>query len=170
MDRNISLVVLIVLFAFLIYQIFRLVYNRYFRNYTKEINAFLIEKEMEFVEKWKPLDSEWEKSPFEKPANFKLSFVRLRVTGVNIEESRDDYMIIRAKKGEDLIEFWLEINTTILRKPQLTIRRSRNIRKNKKLAVKKQNGILNVFDKCPACGFEVNHEDNECPDCGLNFI
>jgi len=154
--------------AFLIYQQARLIYNRYFRTYKKEIREYMDKKGFEYVDSIYPNEKDWTKSPFSKPPKFKFSFVLNQINGTFVSWTNRNYLIITGQRKEKIQEFWLEIVTTYFQKPNLSYREGRSIKSNES-EINKGVNFVKVGEKCPACGFKLMTSDKICPDCGLNF-
>ena len=137
---------------------FVLHYNRYFRNYDKEINSYLSRNGLTFSRKHKPTNEDWENSPFEKPKLFSISIIT-----VNYESfSAKKYRIIDTFQNNKI---WLEITTTFFCKPKIIFKNE-----PKEVAPRTTKEIENqITDNCPACGYLTLESDLECPDCGLTL-
>lgn len=107
---------------------FILVYRRYFKSYNEEIISFLTSKNLCYDSSYNPSKLDWQKSPFQKPPDFKVGFSFIRINGVNIDWSKEKYKIIETIEGQ---MFWLEIETTYFKKPILNFRPSKKITKQK---------------------------------------
>ena len=157
-----------VFIAFFTYQQLRLINNRYIRSYKAEIDDYLKDKGLKFLDSSIPTIKDWSKSPFSKPSNFEVKFILLKLNGTFITWTKKNYLLIKAKKNETVNEFWLEIVTTYFKNSKMTFKAA-NKSLNKKPKKTEKVEFVNVGENCPACNFKISIKDAQCPDCGLNF-
>nr|WP_321451235.1 hypothetical protein [uncultured Carboxylicivirga sp.] len=154
------------LIAYVFYQVIKLMLNRYFRSYEKEIFNYLDKKGLNLTEICSPNNLDWKTSPFEKPSSFSMGFLIIRVFGFLTSWTKREYRLVHAisSKGKARL-YWLEIETSFFCKPELKFREGK-IRKEK---LKASKNVITSFDNCPACNYKLDEQDLICPDCGLNF-
>ena len=97
----------------------RILYYRHFKSYDKEIVDFLKTHNYEFIEKRKPNNEDWQKSPFKKPPVFEMSFPSIRINGLPVTWTGLRYKVITGSKQNKTKRIWLEIKTTYFKKPVL---------------------------------------------------
>jgi hypothetical protein len=158
----------VLLFLFITIHQLILIYNRYLRNYKKEIETFLNSDKYELVDTRNPNDKDWIKSPFQKPPKFGFSLLIVTMNGSIVTWTKTDYLVIIAQRDNKLREFWIQIKTSYFRKPNLVFKIGQTI-KDVDLKINKDIKIVTIKDKCPACGFKISELNDFCPDCGLNF-
>lgn len=151
---------------FLISEQVKLLYRRYLKSYTSEIENYLENQKLTLFEILYPRKEDWKISPFKKPSTFRFSFLVIEINGTMANWNEQKYRIIKTNEGESI---WLEVDTTYFKKPKLTFKVLKED-KNPKSENGFQNITINhVKENCPACGFKLYESDTECPDCGLNF-
>lgn len=138
--------------------IFVLNYNRYLRNYEKEINSYLSRHGLTFSKKYRPTNEDWKNSPFEKPKIFSISIITVNQELFSMEK----YRIIDTFQNNKI---WLEITTTFFCKPKLIFKNE-----PKEAEQRTIKEIENqITDNCPACGYIILENDLDCPACGLRL-
>ena len=148
------------------YQLIRLMYNRYFRTYDKEMFNYIGEKGLNLTEVCYPNNLDWKSSPFKKPSSFSFSLGIIEVFGITTSWTKREYRLIHAVSSKrELRLYWLEIETSFFCKPELQFKEGKV--SEEKLSARKN--VITSFDKCPACNYKLNEQDLICPDCGLNF-
>lgn len=151
----------ILIFALLITAHFKLVYRRFLKSYSFEIDKYLKEQGQNYETIYSPTKDDWICSPFKKPASFSFSFFSIGLLSWNDQK----YKIIETDKGKTI---WLEIATSYFQKPELTFKFGMKEKSTRKDCLQSKN-IVVVTDNCPACGYPLKGDIYECPDCRLNF-
>ncbi|MCU4174914.1 hypothetical protein [Carboxylicivirga sp. N1Y90] len=130
----------------------------------KEIFDFLKSKSLTLTEIRSPNKQDWKGSPFNKPKAFSVSLLSIKILGFEKSLNEKEYRLIHAvnRKNEERT-IWVEIDKTLFQKPKFIFKEDK-IRKGKK-----GKYVITKFENCPACNFELNKQDNICPDCGLHF-
>ncbi|MBS2211533.1 hypothetical protein KEM09_08980 [Carboxylicivirga mesophila] len=156
----------IALIAYVFYQAIKLLNNRYFRSYDKEVFSYVDRKGLNVTEVCYPNKLDWKSSPFEQPSSISFGFVLINLFGFITSWTKREYRLIHAvsSKGKARL-YWLEIETTFFCKPELTFKEGK-VRKEK---LKASKNVITNFTNCPACNYELNEQDLTCPECGLNF-
>ena len=94
-------------------------YYRHFKSFNEEIEKFLESHKYKLIEKRKPNNEDWKKSPFKKPSNFEVSLSAFTINGMPVTWTALKYKVIIGKNKQQTKLIWLEIKTTYFQKPQL---------------------------------------------------
>jgi hypothetical protein len=162
MEDFLLYIVIIGLFAGIVYAMVQFIYVRHAKTYLVEIKAYLSRHGFTLKEKRLPLRTDWSEGPFKKPPAIRVSLGTVKVLGYSMPMSDEKYYVIETNEGETL---WLRIETMFLSKPILTFKR---VEKPIPLRTKKDIGNQPTAP-CPACSFLLIESDTVCPDCGLNL-
>ncbi len=115
-----SVIILTLFIIYVTYNQIRVIYYRNFKSFDKEIEEFLKINNYEFIEKRKPNEEDWKKSPFKKPPNLEVSLSLIKINGIPVNWTDLKYKVIIGKKNENKTKkIWLEIKTTYFQKPKL---------------------------------------------------
>nr|WP_321453164.1 hypothetical protein [uncultured Carboxylicivirga sp.] len=157
---------ILALILYVFYEMLKLVNNRYFRSFDKEIFNYIEKKGLNISEISYPNKLDWKSGPFKEPSSISFSFGFINLFGFITTWTKKEYKLIHAisSKGKPRL-FWLEIETSFFSKPELNFKESK-IRKEK---LKVSKNVITNFTNCPACNYKLNEQDLICPDCGLNF-
>jgi len=115
-----SFIVFGLVILFLIYAEFRLFYFRYLKEYDADIYRFLKNKELIFIEKKYPDGDDWKRNPFSGEPDLPFSKSTTRIFGFTTKNhARGGHVIFYGKKGYDLREFWMIVETKFLHAPYI---------------------------------------------------
>ncbi|MCB9192695.1 MAG: hypothetical protein H6603_09550 [Flavobacteriales bacterium] len=144
---------------------------RYFYGYEREINDYLVQNRLEFILSRHPNTNDWEDGCFSKPAAYKVSISIVRINGIPITWTDYKYLIIETlDSNSKSVKLWLEIETSYFHKPVLTFKKAKPRSKFfKPPDIKADKNVAIVSDVCPACGWKLNGDETECPECELHF-
>lgn len=122
----------ILFFGFITYHQFRLIYYRYIYGYKDEMRNYLAQRNFELIETQFPRDEDWETSPYKEPPKFRISFgPMITINGAYITWSKKDYqMLLVRDKNDKRKYFWLEVDTTYFKKPELIFKEGRKFHSN----------------------------------------
>ena len=144
----------------------KVLYRRHIKSYQTEIENFLKGQGLSLLTVNSPNKNDWKNSPFKEPSRFGIRLGYVQINGVIVTWNDQRYRIIQTNEGKTI---WLEIDTTYFKKPILTFRAGKKRKSTEMKNIQQNENIKNVTETCPACGFRLNENDFECPDCGLNF-
>lgn len=164
----IEIIVIILAISFALFVMIghlKTIYRRHLKTYRPDIKEFLENQNLTFQAEYYPNKIDWNNSPFEKPKRFRFRLLIITINGLPISWNDQRYKVIQTVEGKTI---WLEIDTTYFKSPELTFKFSRTNQKKNKRSTRNDN-VVKVQGKCPACGFKLAENDSECPDCGLNF-
>ena len=113
------IVIIVAFFVYLTITQVRVLYYRNFKSYDGEIEDFLKSHDYKFIEKRKPNNEDWKKSPFKKPPDFEISFSSIKINGLPVTWTDLKYKVIIGENKNQAKEVWLEIKTTYFQKPRL---------------------------------------------------
>ena len=108
---------LILVFVYLVYNQIMILYFRYFKSFDKEIETFLKLNNYKLLEKRNPNKEDWKSSPFNKPDDFKVNIVVVRINSLPVTWTVLKYMVILLENENKKI--WMESKTTYFRKPKI---------------------------------------------------
>lgn len=157
--------------AWITYHQLRIWRYRYFYSYGSEISEFLRKNELTLIESRYPSNLDWKDGCFTKPPSIRVSFSIIRINGISVTWTDKKYLIIDTRNSNGKgIKLWLEVETTYFQKPILTFKKARNRRKffNSPRVAKSEN-ITVVKGVCPACGWKLEGNETQCPECELHF-
>jgi hypothetical protein len=103
------------------YYAVRLFYERNLKSFQKEIDEYLSAKLLEFQNIHQPGSQDWSDSPFKKPPLFNISLgPTIKIAGMYVSYNEKQYQVITAiNKHRQEKKVWLEIETTLFKKPKL---------------------------------------------------
>lgn len=161
MAFTIELLLFIALIIGLFWLGLRLVYIRYIKTYSNEIEAYLNNQNLTFRLKRKVRRTDWMESPFKKPSSIRMN-ATIKIGGMMLPMNDEKFLIIETNEN---VVVWLKIESGLLSKPKLTFRQ---YSKTKPARSAKEIGNQKRFN-CPACNYEIVEQDKSCPDCGLRL-
>ncbi len=94
----------------------KLNYDRHLKNYDAEIEKYLKDNDLEYIEKRTPSNLDWENSPFEKPPM--ISIQPISINGKSYSSTK--YQIIIASRNKKRYHIWVRIKTEFFSNPALT--------------------------------------------------
>lgn len=145
---------------------FIVIYQRKIKSYEEAIQEFLNREQATLYRiNYPDFESDWKNGPFKKKSN-KITFSLLvfEINNRPVSWTEKHYRIILTNENR---KFWLEIETSYFKKPLLVFKEEKNYKKQ--LKIEEEIKIIEVRDVCPACHSKLKVNENECPNCQLNF-
>ena len=115
----IFIIIIVVFIIYITINQARVIYYRNFKSFDGEIEEFLNSHNYKFIEKRKPNNEDWKKSPFKKPPNFEVSLSIIKINGLPVTWIDLKYKVILGENKNETEQIWLEIKTTYFQKPKL---------------------------------------------------
>ena len=114
-----SIIALIVV-AFIVYKIFKLIQDRNLISNYDRIQEYLIKNNLKLIKIINPSSKDWKKSPFKKPPTVEISLIQIRVLGMPIDASDVEYQIIEViNPANKTFRIWMKIDTSIMTKTKI---------------------------------------------------
>jgi hypothetical protein len=166
---NLEILILIIQCLFILtlsYQVYRMVYLRYYKSFKKEIIKLMESKGLKIVELVRPDSDELKRNPFEFKDSFIMRMISKRALFSDLFYWKKPDYRIAIGVSEDSTEYriWIEINTIYFKKSEINYIKQK-IKRGSTTTKENDN-----FWSCPACGFKNRNMNTICHDCGIHFV